>query len=42
MVSTISLAENDDSEAYDSVSQIGHLVGSNKGQLELHRESFKK
>ena len=42
MVSTISLAENDDSKAYDSVLQIGHLVGSKKGQLELHRESFKK
>ena len=26
MVSTISLAENDDWEASDSVSQIGHLV----------------
>ena len=41
MVSTISLAENDDSEAYDSVLQISHLVGSNRGQLELHRKSFK-
>ena len=35
MVSTISLAENDDSEAYDSVLQIGHLVGSNRGQQEF-------
>ena len=42
MVSTISLAEKDDSEAYDSVLQIGHLGGSNRGQLELHRQSFKK
>ena len=42
MVSTISLAENDDSQASDSVLQIGHLVGSNRGQLELHRKSFKK
>ena len=42
MVSTISLAEKDDSEAYDRVLQIGHLVGSNRGQLELHRKSFKK
>ena len=41
MVSTISLAENDDSEAYDSVLQIGHLVGSNRGQLELHRKVSK-
>ena len=41
MVSTISLAENDDSQASDSVLQIGHLVGSNRGQLELHRKSSK-
>ena len=39
--STTSLAENDDSEASDSVLQIGHLVGSNRGQLELHRKSSK-
>ena len=42
MLSTISLAENDNSEASDSVLQIGYLVGSNRGQLELHRKSFKK
>ena len=42
MVSTISLAKNDNSEASDSVSEIGHPVGSNRGQLELHRKSFKK
>ena len=41
MVSTISLAENDDSQASDSVLQIGHLVGSNRGQLELHRKAPK-
>ena len=32
MVSAISLAENDDLEASDSVWQIGHLVGSNSVQ----------
>ena len=41
MVSTISLAENDDLQASDSVLQIGHLVGSNRVQQELYRKSSK-
>ena len=41
MVSAISLAENDDLEASDSVLQIGHLVASNSVQQELHRKSSK-
>ena len=41
MVSTLSLAKNDDSEASDSVLQIGHLVGSNRVQQEPHRKSSK-
>ena len=41
MLSTVSLAENDESEASDSVLQIGHLVGSNSVQQELHRKSSK-
>ena len=34
-------SSNDDSLASDSVFQIGHLMGSNGGQLELHRKSSK-
>ena len=41
MVSIISLAENDDSHASDSVLLIGHLVSSNRGLLELDRKSSK-
>ena len=41
MVSTISLAKNDDSQASDSVLQIGHLVASNRVQQELYRKSSK-
>ena len=41
IVSTISLAENDDSEASDRVFQIRHLLGSNGVQQELHCKSPK-
>ena len=39
MISTIKLDFNDDSEACDSVYQIGHLLGSNRVMSELHRKS---
>ena len=41
MVSTITLAENVDSEANDDVLQIGHLLGRNWVKVALHREGSK-
>ena len=41
MISTIRESKNDYYEVSDSVLQIGHLVGSNKVQQELHRKSSK-
>ena len=41
MVSTITLAENVDSEANDNVLQIGHLLGRNWVKVALHREGSK-
>ena len=41
MISTIRLAENNDTEARDNILQIGHLLGRNGVRWEFHRKSSK-